>query len=227
MHALLEQMDFTETGDEQLAELVAGNLSRYGFADSWSVALQTMLRAVVNTELDDQGLCLAQVPRARRRDELEFSYPLQNLSPAGLHGVLGRIQLYNSTTSSLEFEPVQGLMRGFIDLVFEHNGRFYLVDYKSNHLGDRSQDYAEDALRSAIQLHKYDLQYLIYTVALHRYLGQRVPDYDYAEHFGGVYYLFLRGMRPGGSYGVYHDRPQQALIAELDRLFAGGQQGAA
>ena len=118
-------------------------------------------------------------------------------------------------------------MRGFIDLVFEHNGRFYLIDYKSNHLGDKPQDYAADALRPAMQLHKYDLQYLIYTVALHRYLGQRVPGYDYAEHFGGVYYLFLRGMRPGGSYGVYHDRPQQSLIAELDRLFAGGQQEAA
>jgi exodeoxyribonuclease V beta subunit len=227
MHTLLETMDFTTAGDQVLTELVNKLLSRHGFDDAWTQTLLNMLHTVVSTELDEHGLCLAQVTRIQRCDEMAFSYPLENLSPAGLHGVLGSIQLYSSTSNKLQFDPVRGLMRGFIDLVFEHDGRFYLVDYKSNHLGDRPQDYDTDGLRTAMQLHKYDLQYLIYTVALHRYLGQRVPDYDYQQHFGGVYYLFLRGMCQGHRYGIYHDRPEQGLIEALDQLFTGKRQEAA
>ena len=227
MHALLEHMDFTVTEKQVLTELVHRQLLRHGFDESWSQALLDMLRAVVETELDDHGLCLAQVTQARRRDEMAFFYPLNDLSPASLRAVLGGTDLYVSTTDKLQFDPVRGLMRGFIDLVFEHEGRFYLVDYKSNHLGDQPRDYDAEALRAAMRLHKYDLQYLIYTVALHRYLGQRVPGYNYQQHFGGVYYLFLRGMRQGHRYGIYHDRPEQGVIEALDLLFAGKSREAA
>ncbi|MBA1331322.1 hypothetical protein QQ73_09210, partial [Candidatus Endoriftia persephone str. Guaymas] len=116
-----------------------------------------------------------------------------------------------------------GLMRGFIDLVFQHQGRFYLADYKSNHLGNRPEEYHCEALEQAMQAHRYRLQYLIYTLALHRYLRQRLPDYDYQRHFGGVYYLFVRGIRPGSRHGIFYDRPPLALIEALDRLCAEGQ----
>ena len=80
-----------------------------------------------------------------------------------------------------------------------------------------------DGLRHAIRRHRYNLQYLIYTLAVHRYLGWRLPGYDYQTHFGGVYYLFLRGMRPqlGPGCGIWYDRPSFELIAALDRLFGG------
>lgn len=109
-------------------------------------------------------------------------------------------------------------MIGFIDLVFEHQGRYYLADYKSNRL----DGYGPANLRAAMAAHRYDLQYLIYTVALHRYLGQRLRGYDYERHFGGVYYLFPRGMSPqGGNGGIFFDRPGFALIEGLDGLFGG------
>ena len=118
---------------------------------------------------------------------------------------------------------MRGLMRGFVDLVFRHQGRFYIVDYKSNLLGRDLSAYGREKMREAIREHRYDLQYLIYTLALHRLLIQRVPDYDYERHFGGAYYLFLRGMRPahGARYGVWYDRPERRLVQRLDRLFAG------
>lgn len=227
MHALLEHMDFNCDREEALKELVSKQLLRHGFDPGWQQVMVNMLLAVVATDLDGHGLRLDQVRHSQRCDEMAFSYPLKRLSPAGLQGALCEFRLFHSTTRQLRFDPVRGLMKGFIDLVFEHEGRFYLVDYKSNHLGDYPQDYDQDALLHAIQLHKYDLQYLIYTVALHRYLGQRIKDYDYAQHFGGVYYLFLRGMRPGKRYGIYHDRPALALIEALDLLFDGKYQEAA
>ena len=74
-------------------------------------------------------------------------------------------------------------------------------------------------MTSAVYNHRYDFQYLLYTVALHRYLSQRLPDYDYDQHFGGAYYLFLRGMHPdtGCQYGVYYNKPEFSLINKLDK----------
>ena len=89
-----------------------------------------------------------------------------------------------------------GMLKGFIDLVFYHDGKYYIADYKSNYLGDSHADYQPEALAQAMLEHRYDLQYQLYTLALHRYLRHRLPDYDYQTHFGGVYYLFLRGMAP-------------------------------
>lgn len=115
------------------------------------------------------------------------------------------------------------MLKGFIDLVFRWQGRFYVLDYKSNYLGDTAADYAPDALARAMLDHRYDLQYQLYTLALHRYLKTRVPDYDYERHIGGVYYLFLRGMQGAdsngdeqhGANGVFYCRPDVQLINEL------------
>jgi exodeoxyribonuclease V beta subunit len=111
------------------------------------------------------------------------------------------------------------MVTGVIDLVFEHAGRYYVADYKSNLLGKRFDDYAPEALVGGMLARRYDLQYLLYTLALHRYLGMRLPGYDYARHLGGVFYLFLRGMRPdtGPGRGVFFTQPPRGLIDALDR----------
>ena len=108
-------------------------------------------------------------------------------------------------------------MRGFIDLVFCSGGRFYLVDWKSNHLGNQVADYGPTALARVMQDNYYVLQYHLYCLALHLYLGARLPDYRYDRHFGGLYYFFLRGIDPavGPEYGLYRDRPPEQLIAGL------------
>ena len=110
-------------------------------------------------------------------------------------------------------------MKGFIDLVFERDGRFYLADWKSNFLGPDLEAYGQAALREAMIRELYVLQYHLYAVALDRYLAFRIPEYQYGTHFGGVYYLFLRGISPqhGSEYGVFCDRPSEALIRELSR----------
>jgi exodeoxyribonuclease V beta subunit len=121
---------------------------------------------------------------------------------------------------------LNGMLKGFIDLVFEFEGRYYVADYKSNRLGPDDAAYDADAMLGAILGHRYELQYVLYLLALHRLLRARIPDYDYDRHIGGAVYLFLRGSH-AASGGVYVDRPARALIEGLDALFTGHGDGGA
>lgn len=124
--------------------------------------------------------------------------------------------------ANFQFKTIQGMLRGFIDLIGCFNGQYYLIDYKSNFLGTGYQAYVPARLNEVMLANQYDLQYLIYTVALHRYLKQRDKNYDYQRDFAGVFYLFLRGMNgKDAQSGVFFDKPAFDLINKLDQLLAG------
>jgi exodeoxyribonuclease V beta subunit len=183
----------------------------------------------LRTPLDDADppLTLASIGRGERLDELEFTLSTPaasaSLSPASLASVLehhhapAAARDYPERLRALRMLPPTGFLKGFIDLVFRAGERFYRVDYKSNWLGASATDYRSEHLLDAMREHHYFLQYHLYCVALHRHLRLRIPDYDYARHFGGVYYLFMRGMAPEHlrGTGVYFDRPGVALIEGL------------
>ncbi len=223
LHELLETLDFPNTQGPDLAETVQRQLARYAIDDAWQPVAAEIVCRTLDTALDADGLRLRAIGRPHRLDEMEFHFPLAPLDPARLAGVLADFADYRSAGQGLHFDPVRGLMKGFIDLVFRHRGRYFIADYKSNHLGDHLQDYGPRPIRDAMAAHRYDLQSLVYTVALHRYLAHRLPGYRYPDHFGGVYYLFLRGMHPdhGPSRGVFFHRPDPDLVEALDRMFAG------
>jgi exodeoxyribonuclease V beta subunit len=131
---------------------------------------------------------------------------------------------YADAIAALDFLPLRGLLTGAIDLVARHDGRWYLLDYKSNHLGDSVDDYAMPPMTHAMTSHHYVLQYHLYLVALHRFLRARQPAYDYDEHVGGIAYLFVRGLdaaHPGA--GVFVDRPPRARIEALDAALRDGE----
>jgi exodeoxyribonuclease V beta subunit len=113
----------------------------------------------------------------------------------------------------------EGFMTGFIDLTFRFGHQYYILDYKTNHLGNEISDYNREKLAEAMKTHFYDLQYHLYLVALHRFLKQKLPDYDYRKHVGGALYLFVRGINENTEAGIYFDRPDKACIDELDRYF--------
>jgi exodeoxyribonuclease V beta subunit len=230
LHGIMERLDFCAADAGVLHGATEGSLVAHGFASSASTNVAAALAAALETPLDaaDPSLTLRHVPRDRRLDEMEFVLPVApGLSAGRLGGVLARhgaparLPDYAGRLRMLEFEALAGYLRGFIDLVFEHAGRWYVVDYKSNHLGAAAADYAPARLDQAMARHHYVLQYLLYTVAVHRHLAARLPGYDYARHFGGVRYLFLRGMSPAHppGCGVYQDLPPPALIRELSELF--------
>lgn len=112
------------------------------------------------------------------------------------------------------------MLKGFIDLVFEHKGQYYVLDYKSNTLGEDDAAYTDQAMGQAILDKRYDLQYILYLLALHRLLKARLPGYDYDQHIGGAVYLFLRGVN-SASGGAFTDKPPRVLIEQLDALFDG------
>jgi exodeoxyribonuclease V beta subunit len=156
---------------------------------------------------------------------MEFYFPLKPVTPGVLEHLVaahgGRMTRsaipVPETVGRLHFAPIRGYMKGFIDLVFEHQGRFYLIDWKSNRLGSRLEDYHRNRLDAVMVEHWYHVQYYLYTLAFHQYLRNRVPGYDYARDFGGICYVFLRGVTrdEGPEFGLFHDRPAPALVQAL------------
>ncbi|MEA3412411.1 MAG: exodeoxyribonuclease V subunit beta [Pseudomonadota bacterium] len=217
LHKIFERLDFSDTDPAAATALVERTLIAYGFDPSWVPVVEGMIRRVLRAPLDAGGqFRLAGISPDRRLDELEFHYPISPVEVAELR----RMARGGPTGGrSITATATGGFMKGFIDLVFESGGRYYVVDYKSNWLGSDLDDYRRKRLEIAITGHDYDLQYLIYTVALHRLLRTRIPEYDYETHFGGVAYLFLRGIDPDTDpdSGVFRDRPNPGLVASLDR----------
>ncbi len=183
--------------------------------------LATLLPAVLKTPLP-AGFTLASIGPQHRFVEMEFSFPARQVDANRLNALL---RAHRIDQPPLAFRELNGYLKGFIDLIFMHQGRYYLVDWKSNHLGWTPEAYAHDALATAMREHGYHLQYLLYTLALHRFLRHRLPGYAYSQHFGGVNYLFVRAVRPdwrhdGQPTGIFSCRPAEALIEALDHLFA-------
>ncbi|MEK9776481.1 MAG: PD-(D/E)XK nuclease family protein, partial [Quisquiliibacterium sp.] len=167
-------------------------------------------------------LHLAKLDPARRLTEMEFYLPSAGLKDHHLNQFLGSA---GYPIGQLGFAPLAGFLKGFIDMVFEHDGRYFVLDWKSNHLGHRVEDYSHQSMWAEMSRHGYQLQALLYSVALHRHLSSRLVDYDPQRHFGGWVYLFMRGVRPGwlqpdGSpAGLIFERPEPSLLAKLSALF--------
>jgi exodeoxyribonuclease V beta subunit len=239
VHDVLEHLDFTQATDEAVDELVRRYLTRHGLDLLSTVPLASAVQEILDTPLEKapDAPRLRSLSLRQRLSEMEFIFPVGNpgatFTAARLADVFRAHSSavpadYPAQLETLGFAPLAGYLKGFVDLVFEHRGRWYVVDYKSNHLGNRVRDYALQRLRAAMADHQYFLQYHLYVVALHRYLQQRLPAYDYDRDFGCVYYLFLRGMRPErpGS-GVFRDRPSRAIIEALSEALSRiGEQAA-
>ena len=227
LHSIFEEWDFSSTDQQALAKLVSRKLKAHGIDEDWTGLVSASVQAILATDLDGNGLSLEQIDAECRLAELEFTYPVRELLVQRLKTLLADQSLglpleFAHSAVALSFDLVNGYMKGFIDLTFEAQGRYYILDYKSNWLGPAPQDYAPQRLLKAMAREHYYLQYLIYCLALHRYLRLRLPDYQYEEHFGGVFYLFLRGMghETMARYGIFWDRPSDRLISALDDLMA-------
>ncbi|MDP3847803.1 MAG: exodeoxyribonuclease V subunit beta [Pseudomonas sp.] len=221
LHAILEDW---ARGKGSLATLVAPALTAHGIdATLWADIALSQLQLVLDSDLDGAGLSLAALKPARRLPELGFTFPVGELQVQRLRAILsdpahGLAEPLREAATRLEFDNLKGYLKGFIDLTFEHDGRWYILDYKSNWLGPDASYYGGERLLQALAGEHYYLQYLIYLVALRRFLRQRLSDFA-DDQLGGAYYLFLRGMPQAG---VYFARPSDALLDALDQLFAEG-----
>ncbi|WDP89107.1 MAG: exodeoxyribonuclease V subunit beta [Desulfobacter sp.] len=203
--------------------------TRRGWED-WSGVLTDWFMALLDFDMGEgfpagegggAGIRLADFTRALCRAEMEFMFPAHGVEIHRLDRLVTGTVLPGIPRPALRRDRVNGMLKGFIDLVFCSQGRYFVLDYKSNHLGDTGAAYDGPAMAHAMAGHRYDLQYLLYILALHRLLTARLPDYDYDRDVGGAVYLFLRGVGRGGQ-GIYAHKPPKDAIIELDRMFRKG-----
>lgn len=187
----------------------------------WIAPLGDWLLELLSTPLAlGEGASVALAELASYQPELEFWFEARDVDVRRIDALVQRQVLPGLVRPALLKDTLNGMFKGFIDLVFEHGGRYYVVDYKSNWLGADDSAYTAEAMEATVASHRYDLQYVLYLLALHRQLKLRLADYDYDRHVGGALYLFLRGSRAAGQ-GIHHARPPRELIEALDALFRG------
>jgi len=231
-HDLWEHLDFTRNDSKSLDNLVVNKLSGYGFDLFWKTEILHMIDNILSVPLgsSNDDFFLTSVTAQNRINEMEFYFPLNPIAPRGLQRLFAEqggphVETdFPERLGKLTFTPAGGYMKGYIDMIFKHQDRFYLVDWKSNYLGDHIEQYHPSSLAQTMGEEYYILQYHLYTLALHQYLKLRVPDYRYTKNFGGVFYIFLRGVdqHKGAHYGIFHDLPGSEMIFGLGKMLIPG-----
>jgi len=224
-HDIFEHLDFAESCAEERIKLISNKLKEYRFESKWQKPVCAMLDNVLSVPLciNKTTLMLSSVQCRNRINEMEFYFPLRPLLPNRLRKIFadyGGIDLvadFPDRLGKLNFSLTKGLMKGYIDMVFYEQDRFWLVDWKSNFLGNSVEDYGKNVLNNIMSKDFYILQYHLYVLALYQYLQLRIPEFSYERHFGGVFYIFIRGVDPdkGPEFGVYKDIPDATLVDAL------------
>ncbi|KZC19789.1 MULTISPECIES: UvrD-helicase domain-containing protein [Rhodanobacter] len=173
------------------------------------------------------GLRLLDLAPKQRIAEFEFQFPVRQVPLATLRRICAAHGHADAIPASLDATTLNGMLTGFADLIFAWDGRFHVLDYKTNWLGARLGDYRGEPLDAAMAAHHYPLQALLYTVALHRYLRQRMDGYTAGRQLGESWYLFVRALGLAPGLGVWRRRWPAALVEALDDAFAGAQEAAA
>jgi exodeoxyribonuclease V beta subunit len=211
-----------------LREVVARRCSVRGW-ERWIGPLTEWVLQIISTPFEvaqKRGMKAASFTLSALKasiGEMEFWLAAHRVDTVAIDGLVHEYTLGQAERPALEAAQLNGMLKGFMDLVFEHDGRYYVADYKSNWLGPDDAAYTAEKIRAQILRSRYDLQYVLYLLALHRLLKARLPDYDYDEHMGGAVYLFLRGLN-SSTQGVHAERPPRELIERLDALFTGDDQ---
>ena len=218
LHFIFENLDFTK--NESWKFIIDRAVKRFVPTESEEFQNQilNMVDVVMNSSLqtDSDEFKLSSIPRNKCLHEMEFDYPVSLFSPRVLETLVE-----NGILISNEFyQQIEGLMNGKIDLFFENNNKYYILDWKSNYLGPRISEYSTENIQNAMSENNYHLQYLIYTYAVQKYLGLRLgSDFNYERDFGGVFYLFVRGMRKDQNSGVFFHKPSQSQLNILENIF--------
>ncbi|KEI34722.1 exodeoxyribonuclease V beta chain [Francisella sp. W12-1067] len=220
LHNILELSDFSKPLDDQI---IKEQMMIYKVIEEADfVHLKAWIEEIVRADIPnlykrDNYFKLQNLTMERTLREAEFYLPVTNVSlfKKDIYQILAKYR--NSNSLECDYQRLFGMLHGFIDLIFEYEGRFYVADYKTNYLGDKISDYNQEAMEIKNQQSMYDLQYLIYGVALHRFLRQNLENYEFDKNFGGVYYFYLRGFKDG--YGVYSVILEKQIVLTLDSLF--------
>lgn len=218
IHFLLENIHFAD--DSRWTTWIEEGIRRFAPSqrELYLPMLRQLLSEVLNAriQINETAFTLSTINRNRRINEFEFDFPVSLFHPSALNALDG-----TSIPVTVRDFPVQleGIMNGKMDMFFEHDGRYYILDWKTNHLGTDPTNYSINALTEAMRENNYHLQYLIYTLAVKKYLQSRIPGFDYQKQFGGVIYFFVRGVRAGSENGIYTIKPSVEIMKKVEGIF--------
>lgn len=187
--------------------------------DSWLVDLLKMPWQLA--PLGAKPMQLQTLDAQQLLVEMEFLVATKTVDVEVLDSLVCQYTWSQQSRPQAQPQQLNGMLKGYIDLLMEHQGQYFVVDWKSNYLGADASAYSAEAMAESLLHKRYDMQYVLYILALHRLLQSRLPDYSYAKHIGGAVYVFLRGIDNPETQGLLLDKPEQALIECLDRLFQG------
>lgn len=217
----------------QIADLLEPAMERMQLDARWLTPLADTLTTCLTEPLtlDDVSCCLSQIKPHQLATEVQFllrlggvtEFTTQNLATAFASSSNSLFRDYSRRIRAMSVVGIQGFLAGFVDLVFQVNGKWFIVDYKTNFLGLNVSDYSRERLDTAMFEHDYLLQASLYSVAVCRLLEQRLPAFDLATDFGGVAYLFLRGFPTDGvpETGIWYCRPEPTLVKGLSDALDG------
>lgn len=204
--------------EEEWAALLARKARWLQLEEAHTQQLTPWVQQLITTPLPLQSLgadlVLSHLASDQLWAEMEFSFEAHHVSSHTLDQLIQEHVLVGQARPALQARLLNGMLTGFMDLVLQHDGKYWVLDYKSNRLPHYNQAH----LNQAILEKRYEVQYVLYTLALHRLLKSRLPNYDYEQHMGGCIYLFLRGIQDECA-GVHAWRPSFALIEALDLAF--------
>ncbi|GAC1374994.1 MAG: UvrD-helicase domain-containing protein [Aquirhabdus sp.] len=219
LHQILEYMDprFDEANPEKWTNTFAKQMKNFGIPSIEPDSLVPWFKDILDAPLP-HGATLASLKFNARVRELEFHLFLQNERIDG-DAIVKRLAEAGIPVPNFNKTYAIRYLKGFIDLVYEHDGQFYVADYKSNYLGDSMSDYTVTAMQDSMTHSGYWLQATLYMVAMHRYLKVRKADYQIEKHLGGAVYLYLRGMSAASDQtGIVHWQPDPQVILDVDAL---------
>ncbi|MCA1773203.1 MAG: exodeoxyribonuclease V subunit beta [Halomonas sp.] len=225
LHGLLEWagregFESAATDSDGLDDMLWRRMQLRGW-QAWQEPLAGWLTALLTTPLPlTHSASVSLTELGSYQVELEFWFAAKEVNTQAIDALVSKHLLPGFERPALDADTLNGMLKGFIDLAFEHQGRFYVLDWKSNYLGPDDSAYEPEALHQALLTKRYDLQAALYLLAMHRLLKARLPDYDPHQHLGGSMTVFLRGSRSPGR-GVFAEPAPVELIEALDALFAG------
>ncbi|WWO96297.1 MAG: exodeoxyribonuclease V subunit beta [Candidatus Dasytiphilus stammeri] len=223
LHSLLEQLDFTQIPHKLIFQK---HLDNHGIDIGWTPFLTKWINDILNFSLvQEDQFSLSKIIPQNKQISWKFSLKIDSLLKLQqLNQLIQFSDPLSACSPTLYFQPFHGMLTGLIDLIVKWKDKYYLIDYKTHWLGKDQSFYTSDILKSIITANHYEWRSHLYTLALHRYLRDRLPHYNYNKNFGGVYYLFLRGMSANNSdrlkqNGIWSHFPKRELIITLDNFF--------
>lgn len=214
-HSILQEISFNKKPNKKI---IIEKLKKYNFSQDWVSIIQKCLINILNIPLIKNDLKLSKIKSEKKIKEMKFYISIKKtLNISKLENI---IKKHDTKFKKIKFQSFKGILNGSIDLIFHWKKKIYLVDYKSNWLGEKISNYNLKSLKNIIFKKRYNLQYQIYTLAVHRFFKKKIENYNYNKNFGGVFYIFIRGCdikKP--KYGIYYTIPNYSLIKNLDKIF--------